>query len=192
MICPKLKLQNAILYDVDGFKNPNSVTKDLRDNGNIISLGGVEGGFCIPDGLCFTAPFKPTALTAADCNANKEKYGIQNCMTGDNDFWGGAMKTCAEQGKRLPNDSELTRLANDLYNTTVGGGNNEPFLGALDTEKASKYGIIYDDAFGFWSAQETDGNYAHLRGFTTVGTNWSSDGDRDLSYSYYWAVCVGD
>ena len=188
----------AILYDVDGFKSPNSVTKDLRDNGNIISLGGVEGGFCIPNGLCFTAPFQPTALTAADCNANKDKYGIQNCMTGDNDYWGGAMKACAEQGKRLPNDSELTTLANDLYGETIGGGDNEAVYATMNTDKASSYGIsLYDfgggvSGFSLWSGQETDARLAHGRGFNYVATGWASNGNRDDSGPGLWAVCAGE
>ena len=191
----------AILYDVDGFKNPNSVTKDLRDNGNIISLGGVEGGFCIPDGLCFTAPFKPTALTAADCNANKEKYGIQNCMTTDDDFWGGAMKACAEQGKRMPTDAELTTLANDLYGEDVSAGDGERVEDiTMNTDKASSYGIPLTDfgggvsGFSLWSGQETDASYARGRAFYSVDTFsvWGSGGDRDGSFPFLWAVCVGD
>ena len=189
----------AILYDVDGFKNPNTVLKDLRNNGNIISLGGVEGGFCIPDGLCFTAPFKPTALTAADCNANKEKYGIQNCMTGDNDYWGGAMKACAEQGKRLPSDNELTMLANDLYNTTVNGGDSQGFEADLDMDKANKYGIpLYESSGGgfstiiLWGNWEVNESRASVREFSSDSTTWHSFGNRFYSGPQFWAVCVGE
>ena len=189
----------AILYDVDGFKNPNTVTKDLRNNGNIISLGGVEGGFCIPDGLCFTAPFKPTPLTAADCNANKDKYGIKNCMTGDNDYWGGAMKACAEQGKRLPTDAELTTLANDLYNTTVNGGDSEGFEADLDMDKANKYGIPLHESSGggystiiLWGNWEVNESRASVRDFSSDSTTWHSFGNRFYSGPLFWAVCVGE
>ena len=187
----------AILYDVDGFKNPNTVLKDLRDNGNIISLGGVEGGFCIPAGLCFTVPFQPTALTAAECNAQKGELGINECYH-DTDYWAGAVKACAEQGKRLPTDAELTTLANDLYNTTVSGGDLEPFFATLDTDKASSYGIPLPDlgdgysGFDLWSGQETDARNAHDRVFTSVNTYWNSNGNRGTSSPLLWAVCVGE
>ena len=186
----------AILYDVDGFKNPNTVLKDLRDNGNIISLGGVEGGFCIPAGLCFTVPFKPTALTAAECNAQKGELGISECYW-NTDYWAGAVKACADQGKRLPTDSELLALANDLYNTTVSGGDGEFFDATLDTDKASSYGIpLYGEggsgAFRLWSGQETDARTAHGRGFSSDGTGWYSYGARDFSIPLLWAVCVGE
>ena len=188
----------AILYDVDGFKNPNTVLKDLRDNGNIISLGGVEGGFCIPAGLCFTVPFKPTALTAADCNANKDKYGIQNCRTGDDDYWGGAMKACADQGKRLPTDSELLALANDLYGKDMSGGDDDLVEGTMDEDKASSYGFTLTDlgggmsGFGLWSGQEAGARYTHARDFLSVYTYWYSTGFRVASTPAFWAVCVGE
>ena len=189
----------AILYDVDGFKNPNTQNKDLRSI-NVSSLGGSSCSFEV-GGICFGTPLQPTALTAADCNANKDKYGIQNCMTGDNDFWGGAMKACAEQGKRLPNDSELTTLANDLYGQTIGGGDGEYVEGlTMDEDKASSYGLPLShvggsygaNRFFLWSSQETDTRDAHTRVFYSAATSWYSDGDRDLSYPIIFPVCVGE
>ena len=186
----------AILYDVDGFKNPNTVLKDLRDNGNIISLGGVEGGFCIPGGLCFTVPFQPTALTAAECEAQKGELEINECYY-DADYWAGAVKACADQGKRLPTLAELNTLANDLYNTTVSGGDGEAFEATLDTDKASSYGFTLTDiggvsGFYLWSGQELDARFAHVRAFCSVSPCWGSNGGRGGSYPYLWAVCVGE
>ena len=177
------------------FKNPNTQNKDLRSI-NVSSLGGSSCSFEV-GGICFVALFQPTALTAADCNANKDKYGIQNCMTSDADFWGGAMKACAEQGKRLPTDAELTTLASDLYNTTVSGGDGETFDATLDTDKASSYGIPLTDlggysAFVLWSGQETDASYAHIRVFTSGSTYCPSLGGRAVSGPHLWAVCVGE
>ena len=187
----------AILYDVDGFKNPNTQNKDLRSI-NVSSLGGSSCSFEV-GGICFGTPFQPTALTAADCNANKDKYGIQNCMTGDNDYWGGAMKACAEQGKRLPSDSELTTLANDLYGETIGGGDGEEVPATMNTDKASSYGftIIPVDGpngymFYLWSAQEEDDNFVHIRLFHTMFTIWASYIPKDYLEPTFWAVCVGE
>ena len=187
----------AILYDVDGFKNPNTQNKDLRSI-NVSSLGGSSCSFEV-GGICFGTPFQPTALTAADCNANKEKYGIQNCMTGDNDYWGGAMKACAEQGKRMPTDAELTTLANDLYGETIGGGDGEEVPATMNTDKASSYGftIIPVDGpngymFFLWSAQEEDDNFVHIRLFHTMSTIWASYIPKDYLEPTFWAVCVGE
>ena len=186
----------AILYDVDGFKNPNTQNKDLRSI-NVSSLGGSSCSFEV-DGICFGTLFQPTALTAADCNANKDKYGIQTCRTTDDDFWGGAMKACADQGKRLPTDSELLALANDLYGKDMSGGDDDLVEGTMDEDKASSYGFTLTDlgggisGFYLWSGQETDARDAHARAFGSVGTGWLSNGDRDGSVPGFWAVCVGE
>ena len=185
----------AILYDVDGFKNPNTQNKDLRSI-NVSSLGGSSCSFEV-GGICFGTLFKPTALTLAECEAQKGELGINECYY-EADYWAGAVKTCHDQGKRLPNDSELTTLANDLYGETIGGGDGEAVYATMNTDKASSYGIPLTDAgggisgFNLWSGQETDARYAHVRGFYSVSTGWSSDGDRDGSVPGFWAVCVGE
>ena len=119
-------------------------------------------------------------------------------MTGDNDVWGGAMKACAEQGKRLPTYAELTTLANDLYGETIGGGDAETVYATMNTDKASSYGIPLTDiggrnsGFYLWSGHEADARTAHGRGFYAVYTSWSSDAHRDASAPYHWTVCVGE
>ena len=185
----------AILYDVDGFKNPNTQNKDLRSI-NVLSLGGSSCSFEV-GGICFGALFKPTALTAAECNAQKGELGINECYY-DHDYWAGAVKACADQGKRLPTDSELLALANDLYGKDMSGGDGDFVEGTMDEDKASSYGIPLTDldggisVFVLWSGQETDARYAHGREFTSVDTFWSSIGHRDGSLPLLWAVCVGE
>ena len=185
----------AILYDVDGFKNPNTQNKDLRSI-NVSSLGGSSCSFEV-GGICFGTLFKPTALTLAECEAQKGELGINECYY-EADYWAGAVKTCHDQGKRLPNDSELTTLANDLYGQTIGGGDAEEVLATMDTDKASSYGIPLTDmgggisGFDLWSGQETDARNAHAREFDSVATTWLSNGTRDASLPLLWAVCVGE
>ena len=186
----------AILYDVDGFKNPNTQNKDLRSI-NVSSLGGSSCSFEV-GGICFGALFKPTALTAAECEAQKGELGINECYW-NTDYWAGAVKACADQGKRLPTDSELLALANDLYGKDMSGGADDLVEGTMDEDKASSYGIplIYlggglGNAFSLWSGQETDARLAHARAFYSVYTLWGSGGDRNPSTPQFWAVCVGE
>ena len=186
----------AILYDVDGFKNPNTQNKDLRSI-NVSSLGGSSCSFEV-GGICFGTPFQPTALTAAECEAQKGELGINACYY-SNDYWAGAVKACHDQGKRLPNDSELLALANDLYGKDMSGGDGDFVEGTMDEEKAKSYGITFTpigasngNGFDLWSGQETDVRYAHARSFSSVGTAWGSSGDRDYSHPFFWAVCVGE
>ena len=185
----------AILYDVDGFKNPNTQNKDLRSI-NVSSLGGSSCSFEV-GGICFGALFQPTALTAAECYAQKGELGINECYH-DTDYWAGAVKACADQGKRLPTDSELLALANDLYGKDMSGGDGDFVEGTMDEDKASSYGIPLTDlgggisGFSLWSGQETDARYAHAREFASVYTFWLSLGNRDNSGPGLWAVCVGE
>ena len=185
----------AILYDVDGFKNPNTQNKDLRSI-NVSSLGGSSCSFEV-GGICFGTLFKPTALTLAECEAQKGELGINECYY-EADYWAGAVKTCHDQGKRLPNDSELTTLANDLYGETIGGGDGEAVYATMNTDKASSYGIPLTDfgggisGFALWSGQETDARHAHDRVFYSVDTTWLSYGGRDDTYPNLLAVCVGE
>jgi len=85
-----------------------------------------------------TTLFSPEPLTVSDCNANKSKYGITNCYE-DEDYWGGAMKYCAEQGIHLPNAEELAKIATELYGTTV--GSTQCVTATLNTTKAAEYGF---------------------------------------------------
>ena len=186
----------AILYDVDGFKNPNTQNKDLRSI-NVSSLGGSSCSFEV-GGICFGTLFQPTALTLAECEAQKGELGINACYY-DSDYWAGAVKACHDQGKRLPNDSELLALANDLYGKDMSGGDGDFVEGTMDEDKASSYGIpltyiggSYGNGFGLWSGQETDARVAHDRAFGSVYTYWASYADRDGSYPDLWAVCVGE
>ena len=184
----------AILYDTSAYKNPNTQNKDLRGI-NVASLGSNSCAFEL-DGICFGTPFQPTALTSADCNANKSKYGIKECRTGDDDYWGGAMKYCAEQGQHLANDAELTTLANDIYGKSISAGDGEFVDATLNGEKASSYGIPsdiinYPGFFGLWSGQETSVDNAHTRVFEAERTYWLSDVHRDYTDFVVWAFCVG-
>ena len=184
----------AILYDVDGFKNPNTQNKDLRSI-NVSSLGGSSCSFEV-GGICFGTPFQPTALTLAECEAQKGELGINACYY-SNDYWAGAVKACHDQGKRLPNDSELTTLANDLYGETISGGDDEYVDATMNTDKASSYGIPLTEQNGIsgfllWSGQETDARHAHERVFDPVFTGWYSYAFRDVSAPHCWAVCVGE
>ena len=184
----------AILYDTSAYKTPNTQNKDLRGL-NITNLEDNSCAFKL-DGICFGTPFQPTALTSADCNANKTKYGIKNCRTSDDDYWGGAMKYCADQGQRLANDSELTTLANDLYGKSVAAGDMEQTSATLNQDKVALYGftrVTIDNGYGgfaLFSNVEMSLKMASYRLFADDGTFRSSIGTRSGSNGVL-AVCVG-
>ena len=160
---------------------------------DIKGINGARLGCAVKiNGVCITSTAKfPTPLTASDCATNKSKYGITNCKDNDDDYWGGAMKMCNQQGGRLPTDAELTSLAQYLYNDA-----------SLTT--SYKYDITFDTTkipealsglastwYHLWSSTsfETGSIYAYYRGFTSSYTG-KSNTYRDTSYIK--AICIGD
>ena len=177
----------AILYDVDGFKNPNTEQQDLRGI-NVASLGGSNCAIELSDGTCFTAPFTPTALTHAECIERQAELGITTCRDGDDDRWAGAVKKCHDMGSSLPSREQLDQLARDLYpGTTINTGTSN---GDRDNDKAAEWGFIASSstsAFWLWLSEENSKSSAYGRFFDSTSTirNFYS-----RTYSRVQAVCV--
>ena len=176
----------AILYDVDGFKNPNTEGKDLK-NLNVASLGGSNCAIELSDGTCFTAPFYPTAVTKAECEQLvADGYPIKGCNY-ENDFWAGAVKACKDMGSSLPSQSDLDKLAEELYQDASGTS----FSGNRDNDLAMEWNFISSPSstFWVWSSEEYTMNSAYRRGFNYTRT-YRSYNSRDTSF--YQAVCLAE
>ena len=182
----------AILYDVDGFKNPNTVSKDLRNNDNVLALAGVKSGFCISDGTCFTAPFYPTAVTKAECDQLVAGgYPIKECDY-DDDYWAGAVKACHDMGSSLPSQEQLDQLAKDLYPTTTIYPSYTNSWGDRDNDKAISMGFISSptNTFWLWSSKEDNKNNASGRAFSSTLTRRENGYDRASNSDQ--AVCLAE
>ena len=182
----------AILYDVDGFKNPNTEQQDLRGL-NVLSLGGSNCAIELSDGTCFTAPFIPTALTHAECIERQAELGITTCRDRDNDYWGGAVKACHDMGSSLPSQEQLDQLARDLYpGTTISSTLQESSRGDRDNDKAAEWGFIASSStsdFWLWSREERNEGIAYCRYFGSTRT-YRYDSIRYMSYIQ--AVCLAE
>ena len=178
----------AILYDVDGFKNPNTEGKDLK-NLNVTSLGGSNCAIELSDGTCFTAPFYPTAVTKAECEAQKGELGISECYW-SSDYWAGAVKACKDMGSSLPSQEQLDQLARDLYpGTEITAGTS---YGTRDNDLAFEMGFLSSAstaAFWLWSSEENSKSYAASRTFGSTNTNWYGS---SRSGSNGQAVCLAE
>ena len=173
----------ALLYDTDGFKTPNTSGKDLRSI-NVSKLGrncAFELG-----GTCFGAPFTPTPLTKAECEAEKDSLGIKECYH-ENDYWAGAVKACGGVSK-MPTAAQIAEIANYVYNTSGIGAKENVYNLTLDRDKAAELGFT-GPIFFVWSGEEYSSNNAYDRGFGSTSTSWQSysRGNRLLQ-----AVCLGD
>ncbi len=180
----------AILYDTDGFRNPNTQLKDLNSI-NVNSLGGSNCAIELSDGTCFTAPFKPEALTKAECEeiadlgyGNKKEW----CGYYSKDYWAGAVKVCGGVSK-MPSQEQLDKLAEDLYNTTISA--SDTTFATRDNDLVVSLGFTnYTlDPFFIWSREEytSIGAYSRLFYPTNTYRNFGSRG-----HSSRQAVCLAD
>ena len=175
----------AMLYDTDGFKNPNTSGKDLRGI-NVNSLGNSKCAFEL-GGTCFGAPFTPTPITKAECEQLKGDLGIDGCPS-DNDYWAGAVKTCGGLSK-VPSQTQIGEIAKYVYNTSSINSNDYTYNLTLDIEKASELGFtLISDAFYIWSKEEYIGydgatNRGFAPNFTVPYYNYRDDSNTQ-------AVCL--
>ncbi len=189
----------AILYDVSGHKNPNTLGKDVNQNANVKKLGcmikkDLVGGMCISQILAPGTGYSP--LTKEQCEEQKGDLGISGCYYAD-DYWAGAVAKCGGVSK-MPSQDQLTKLAEYIYDGSSinSSGMTNPTEKAMNTEKASQFLSVSPDSssgrFYVWSGQEDSSHsaysrFAYGRGFFSTYTDWSYY-NRDSSVTL--AVCV--
>ena len=181
------------VFDWNGGARPNKLGDDVITLGMASGLGNncaFEVG-----GTCYTAPFTPTPLTFAECEAQKSDLGIKQCcpLIGCNDngdYWAGAVKACKEQGKKLPTGAQLAELASQLYvgNPTIGATEDKGGI-KFDSNSSTAKSLGLTPSFILWSSEESSSDYAYHRSFYTTGSNWYDFG-RNASKAQ--AVCLGD
>ena len=190
----------AILYDVSAKKNPNSYGKDLRANGNVLSLGGIECAFEV-NGTCYTNPALPSPMTKAECEqaVAEGTLGIKACYY-DNDYWAGAVKHCGGV-QNMPTPAQLAEIATDLYGDHGFSTSGYEYKDGLTMDKTKSYVSILDAVYGdsvsgkpsgefaIWSGQESAGYYAYERGFYSDN---ATANDNERNDNYVLAVCLGD
>ena len=181
----------AGVFDWNGGKKPNKLAKlEGNSNGDVLIFGkaGGLGSECSIEagGKCFTAPFTPSPLTDAECEAEKGTLGIKECSYYGYDFWAGAVKQCGGVAK-MPTADDLAQLAKELYKGKPIVGGSEYVNAELDTSKAASMGFT-GSYFEVWSGEEHSGGYAYNRGFNQSGSGWSYQHRN----SPLQAVCVGE
>ena len=177
------------VFDWNGGARPNKLGDDVITLGMASGLGKT----CAFElnGTCYTAPFTPKPLTKAECEAAvaEGKLGIKGCYY-DNDHWAGAVKTCKDQGKKLPTGAQLAELASQLYvgNPTIGATEYKQGL-QFDSNSSTAKSLGLTSGFFLWSGEEISSGNAYGRGFYTTYSYW---GNEYRGHSTSQAVCVGE
>ena len=179
------------VFDWNGGAKPNKLGDDVITLGMASGLGS-SCAFEVGS-TCYTAPFTPTPLTFAECEAQKSALGIKECCpTGycyNMDYWAGAVKQCGGISK-MPTAAQLAELASQLY---VGN----PSIGAKETKRNIQYdpnspvskALGLTPYFYLWSGEEDSSANAYYRDFRSTYSYWLSD---DRGYNDGQAVCLGE
>ena len=173
----------AGVFDWNGSSKPNKLGKDVT----MLAPASGLGSNCAFElgGKCFTAPFTPTPLTKAQCEAEKDELGIKGCYFED-DYWAGAVKQCGGISK-MPTAEDLAKLATELYGVQVGAKQNIDDGLTINTSKAASMGFSGSE-FYVWSGEENGSNYAYYRYFCSSYTYWNGSNGSSIGQ----AVCLGD
>ena len=176
------------VFDWNGGARPNKLGDDVITLGMASGLGS-SCAFEVGS-TCYTAPFTPTPMTKAECEAQKSLLGIKECFW-DDDYWAGAVKQCGGVSK-MPTSVQLAELASQLYvgNPSIGA---EEFKSGIqfDSNSSTAKALGLTPYFYLWSGEETSSYDAYYRVFATTRSYWTYD-NRLRGYSYLQAVCLGE
>ena len=175
------------VFDWNGGARPNKLGDDVITLGMASGLGS-SCAFEVGS-TCYTAPFTPTPMTKAECEAQKSTLGINGCYY-DNDYWAGAVKQCGGVSK-MPTMAQLAELASQLYvgNPSIGATEDKRYI-QFDSNSSTAKSLGLTPYFCLWSGEEINYDYAYYRYFYTTRSYWNAMYRR--YYSRHQAVCLGE
>ena len=174
------------VFDWNGGAKPNKLGDDVITLGMASGLGS-SCAFEVGS-TCYTAPFTPTPMRRAECEAEKDNLRIEACYY-EQDYWAGAVKQCGGVSK-MPTAAQLAELASQLYvgNPTIGATEYKRDI-QFDSNSSTAKSLGLTPSFYLWSGEEYSYYEAYARRFATT----DSDGDvRIRISSTYQAVCLGE
>ena len=177
----------AILYDVSGNKNPNTIGKDINQNANVKKLGcmikkDLVGGMCISQILAPGSGYSPMTLDECNQAVSEGKLGITACEE-ETDYWAGAVRACGGV-QNMPTQAQLEQLAAYIYpDAEEIKGNSITTQANWDAARASLFTAQSPSGnfwFMVWSGRENGQYFAYSRYFYPTYTAWGS-ATRELS-----------
>ena len=178
----------AAVFEINGTGKPNKLSNDV-----VLFNANKLGSGCAfeVNGKCFGAPFTPTPLTQAECNAEKGNLGIKDCCPDDwrygEDYWAGAVKQCGGVSK-MPTADDLAKLASQLYGYSGIGAKDTNALVGWKQDAATALGFTSPN-FTILSGEESDSLTAYTRHFASTITDYF---ESDRASRYRQAVCIAD
>ncbi len=175
------------VFDWNGGAKPNKLGDDVLMLGMASGLG--NNCAVVVGGTCFTAPFKPTPLTKAECEqaVAEGKLGIKYCHY-NTDYWAGAVKQCGGVSK-MPTLAQLGELASQMYvgNPSIGATEYKTDI-QYDPNSSVSKALGLTPYFYLWSGEEISSSNAYGRTFDTTRSDWFNY-DRHVNFQ---SVCLGE
>ena len=178
------------VFDWNGGARPNKLGDDVITLGMASGLGN-NCAFEV-NGTCYTAPFTPTPMTLAECEAQKSVLGINECCPtnrcGNKDYWAGAVKQCGGVSK-MPTLAQLAELASQMYvgNPTIGATEDKDDI-QFDSNSSTAKALGLTPYSRLWSGEENSFDTAYVRLFGTAFSSWY----RLTRNNSIHAVCLGE
>ena len=173
------------VFDWNGGARPNKLGDDVITLGMASGLGN-NCAFEVGS-TCYTAPFTPTPMTRAECEAQKSTLGIKGCAY-EQDYWAGAVKQCGGVSK-MPTMAQLGELASQLYvgNPSIGARQDKDNI-QFDSNSSTAKSLGLTPFFVLWG-EEASSYAAYCRVFGTMSSYWNSNSRNN---SRVPAVCLGE
>ena len=189
------------VFDWNGGAKPNKLGDDVITLGMASGLGS-NCAFEV-NGTCYTAPFIPTPISMAECEAEKSKLGIEECCSieevgshlpddcayGVSDYWGGAVKQCGGVSKMATQD-QLLELASQLY---VGNPTIHRHSGTINIQfdpnslLAKALGLTPE--FRIWASDGHNSGDAYR---LDIDEDYTHGGWSNKDYNDIYAICISN
>ena len=112
----------AMVYDISGHEEPNTLHKDVRYTPNVRKIGNYNTCKSFSDEACIGKPFKPEPISATECEEMKQAGMMPQGVTClDHDYWGGAVKAC-EGFNNMADNADFSVIVKKIYNHETGLG----------------------------------------------------------------------
>ena len=189
----------AGIYDFNGSRKPNLYGGDEHTRNDLISFNGakLEDSYIEIGGVKIISQAKvPTPVSCSDYIGKSGYEAIKSCYyNNNNDYWVGAMVECKNQGGRLPNASELAKIARAIYNdNSISESEEYNYKDGLTWDKSVTAKLGIEDSaeeFYLWGDLEYGPDDALFRIFNSSYTEGDSTNRGQLNDDLPF-VCVAN
>ncbi|MBP3821128.1 hypothetical protein J6G99_05735 [bacterium] len=186
------------IVDLNGFRGPNKVNKDIIKFGANGVIANGKGDGCLfktSKNKCLILPpneFKPATKEECIAMANSGYGNNKNYCGLSTDYWAGAVRACGGKSK-MASVSDLQELSNDIYRTP--NYSRKVLEERMKTLNISEYINWSGRSFGFciWSSVENNATYAGRRCYENTSSYYQENvTKKESGINQLGVICISD